>query len=153
MVTQAHDINQMGRYGSSAHTKSDGPIGSIQVSPAEHTKGTFCRGSSTVPGDEPAGDDDGAVRDREPNVCVQIAAPKPLLEAALEHAVSAAGLRVAPHGGAATVLLRTSDQPATGAQLDISVDSGHVTIAVAEPPSPDAWAAILILLRSLLDER
>jgi hypothetical protein len=92
------------------------------------------------------------VRDRDPTVCVEIAAAKPLLEAALEHAVTAAGLRVAPHGGAAMVLLRTPDQPATGAPLDISVDSEHVTIAVAETPSPDAWAAILILLRRLLDE-
>jgi hypothetical protein len=50
------------------------------------------------------------------------------------------------------VLLRTPDQPATGAPLDISVDSEHVTIVVAEAPSPDAWAAILILLRHLLDE-
>jgi hypothetical protein len=50
------------------------------------------------------------------------------------------------------VLIRTPDQPATGAPLDIRVDSEHVTIVVAEAPSPDAWAAILILLRHLLDE-
>ena len=83
---------------------------------------------------------------------MQVAAPNPLLEAALEHAVTAAGLRVSPRGRAAMVLLRTPDQPASGAPLDISVDAEHVTIAVAETPSPDAWAATLILLRNLLDE-
>jgi hypothetical protein len=101
---------------------------------------------------EAAGDDDGAVRDHESTICVQVAAAKPLLEAALEHAVTAAGLRVAPRGGAAMILLRTPDQPATGAPLDISVDGEHVTIVVAEAPSPAAWAAILVLLRHLLDE-
>jgi hypothetical protein len=50
------------------------------------------------------------------------------------------------------VLLRTPDQPATGVPVDISVDGEHVTIVVAEAPSPDAWAAILILLRRVLDE-
>jgi hypothetical protein len=92
------------------------------------------------------------VPDREPTLYVQIAAPNPLLAAALEHAVTAAGLRPASRGEPAMVLLRTPDQPATGAPLDISVDSEHVTIAVDEPPSPDAWAATLDLLRKLLDE-
>jgi hypothetical protein len=51
------------------------------------------------------------------------------------------------------VLLGTPDQPAIGAPLDIRVDGEHVTIAVTEPPSPDAWAVTLMLLRNLLDER
>jgi hypothetical protein len=106
-----------------------------------------------VPNGETAGDDDGAVRDQESTVCVQIAAAKPLLEAALEHAVTAAGLRVAPRDRAAMVLLRTPDQPATGAPLDIIVDGEHITIAVTQAPSPDAWAATRILLAHLLDER
>ena len=105
-----------------------------------------------MPDGEPVGDDDGAVPDREPTLHVQVAAPNSLLQAALEHAVTAAGMRVAPRGGMAMVLLRTPDQPATGAPLDISVDGVHVTIAVAEPPNPHAWAATLILLRNLLDE-
>jgi hypothetical protein len=83
---------------------------------------------------------------------VQVAAANPLLEAALEHAVTAAGLRVAPSGGEPVVLLRTPDRPATGAPLDISVDYEQITIAVIQAPSPDVWAATLILLRHLLDE-
>jgi hypothetical protein len=55
-----------------------------------------------VPDGEPAGDDEGAVPSCEPTLRVPVGAPNPLLEAALEHAVTAAGLRVAPRGGAAT---------------------------------------------------
>jgi hypothetical protein len=75
----------------------------------------------------------------------------PLLRAALEHSVRAAGLHLAPHGGPAMVALRTSDQPTTGAALEISVDGEHVTIAVTEAPSPEIWAATLNLLQQLLD--
>lgn len=105
-----------------------------------------------MPKGETTGDDHGAVRERESTVRVRVAAANSLLEAALEHAVTAAGLRVAPRGGAAMVLLRTPDQPATAAPVDISVDGEQATIVVAEAPSPDAWAAILILLRRVLDE-
>jgi hypothetical protein len=104
-----------------------------------------------VPDGEPAGDDDAAVPDREPTLCVQVAAPNPLLEAALKHAVTAAGLRVAPRGGTAMVLLRTPDQPATGAPLDINIDGEQVTITLTESPNPAIWAATLDLLRHLLD--
>jgi hypothetical protein len=120
---------------------------------AKHTKGAFYRGSSAVPNSEAAGDDHGAVRNRESTVCVQVAAANPLLEAALEHAVTAAGLRVAPRGGPAMVLLRTPDQPATGAPLDISVDGEHATITLTGWPNPAIWAATLDLLRRLLDGR
>jgi hypothetical protein len=75
----------------------------------------------------------------------------PLLRAALEHAVIAAGLHIAPHGGPVMVTLRTSDQPTTGATLEICVDGEHVTIAVTEVPSPAVWAATLTLLQQLLD--
>jgi hypothetical protein len=75
----------------------------------------------------------------------------PLLRAALEHSVRAAGLRIAPRGGPAMVTLRTADQPTTGAALEISVDGEHVTIAVTEAPSPEVWAATLNLLQQLLD--
>jgi hypothetical protein len=75
----------------------------------------------------------------------------PLLRAALEHSVRAAGLHVAPRGGPAMVTLRTSDQPTTGAALEMSVDGEHVTIAVTEVPSPEVWAATLNLLQQLLD--
>jgi hypothetical protein len=49
------------------------------------------------------------------------------------------------------VTLQTSDQPTTGAALEISVDGEHVTIAVTEAPSPEVWAATLKLLQQLLD--
>jgi hypothetical protein len=49
------------------------------------------------------------------------------------------------------VTLRTSDQPTTGAALEMSVDGEHVTIAVTEVPSPDVGAATLTLLQPLLD--
>jgi hypothetical protein len=151
MVDQGHDTT---RWDDTAHRrrrKETSPSDWDQIRPAKHTKGTFCRGSSTVPNSEAAGDDHSAVHDREPTVRVQVAAPNPLLEAALEHAVTAAGLRVAPHGGAAIVLLRTPDQPATGTPLDISVDGEHATITLTESPHPAIWAATLDLLRCLFD--
>jgi hypothetical protein len=49
------------------------------------------------------------------------------------------------------VTLRTSDQPTTGAALEISVDGERVTIAVTEAPRPEVWAATLNLLQQLLD--
>jgi hypothetical protein len=82
---------------------------------------------------------------------VRVAAVIPLLRAALEHAVIAAGLHIAPRDGLAMVTLRTSDQPTTGATLEMSVDGEHVTIAVTEVPSPEVWAATLTLLQQLLD--
>jgi hypothetical protein len=82
---------------------------------------------------------------------VRVAAAIPLLRAALEHAVITAGLHIAPRGEPAMVTLRTSDQPTTGAALEISVDGEHLTIAVTEAPSPDVWAATLNLLQQLLD--
>jgi hypothetical protein len=77
----------------------------------------------------------------------------PLLRAALEHSVRAAGLHVAARGGPAMVTLRTPDQPTTGAALEISVDGEHVTIAVTKVPSPEVWAATLNLLQQLLDRK
>ena len=77
----------------------------------------------------------------------------PLLRAALEHSVRAAGLHIAPLGEPAMVTLRTSDQPTTGAALEISVDGEHVTIAVTEAPSAEVWAATLNLLQQLLDRQ
>jgi hypothetical protein len=82
---------------------------------------------------------------------VQVVAVIPLLRAALEHAVRAAGLHIAPPDGLAMVTLRTSDQPTTGTALEISVDGEHVTIAVTEAPNPEVWAATLNLLQQLLD--
>jgi len=82
---------------------------------------------------------------------VRVAAVIPLLRAALEHSVRAAGLYVAPRGEPAMVTLRTSDQPTTGAALEISVDGEHVTIAVTKAPSPEVWAATLNLLQQLLN--
>jgi hypothetical protein len=93
------------------------------------------------------------VRERESTVRVQVAAANPLLEAALEDAVTATGLRVAPRDGAAMVLLRTPDQPATGAPVDISVDGEHATITLIGWPNPAIWAATFDLLRRLLDGR
>jgi hypothetical protein len=98
-----------------------------------------------------AGDDHAAVSAHDSTIYVQVAAVIPLLRAALEHAVRAAGLHIAPRDGLAMVTLRTSDQPTTGAALDISVDGEHVTIAVTEAPSPEVWAATLNLLQRLLD--
>ena len=60
-----------------------------------------------------------------------------LLQAMQEHAVTAAGLRVAPRDRAAMVLLRTPDQPATGAPLDIP---GAVTVV----------AGLMVLARACL---
>jgi hypothetical protein len=99
----------------------------------------------------PAGDDHAAVGDHDSTIQVRVAAVIPLLRAALEHSVRAAGLHIAPRGGPAMVTLQTSDQPTTGAALEISVDGEHVTIAVTEAPSPEVWAATLNLLQQLLD--
>lgn len=82
---------------------------------------------------------------------MRVAAAIPLLRAALQHSVRAAGLHLAPPDGPAPVTLRTSDQPTTGAALEISVDGEHVTIAVTKVPSPEVWAATLNLLQQLLD--
>jgi hypothetical protein len=91
------------------------------------------------------------VEEHDSTIQVRVAAVIPLLRAALEHSVRAAGLHLAPRGEPATVTLRTSDQPTTGAALEISVDGEHVTIAVTEAPSPEVWAATLNLLQQLLD--
>jgi hypothetical protein len=82
---------------------------------------------------------------------VRVAAAIPLLRAALEHSVRVAGLQIAPRDGPAMLALRTSDQPTTGAALEISVDGEHVTIAITKVPSPEVWAATLNLLQQLLD--
>ena len=89
--------------------------------------------------------------DPDSTVGVRVAAAIPLLQAALEHAVTAAGLHLVPRGQASPATLRTPDQPATGAPFDISVDVEHITIAITELPSPDLWSATLNLLRQLLD--
>ena len=99
------------------------------------------------------GDDHGAVGEHDSTIRVRVAAVIPLLRAALEHSVRAAGLHLTPRGEPAMVALRTSDQPTTGAALEISVDGKHVTIAVYEVRSPEVWAATLNLLQQLLDRK
>ena len=100
----------------------------------------------------PASGDDEAVAmpDRDPTVTVRVVAAIPLLQAALEHAVTAAGLRLV-FQGEAVATLRTPDRPAIGASVDISVNMDQVTIVLAEPPSPDVWKATLNLIRQLFD--
>lgn len=99
----------------------------------------------------PVRSDDDVMSGRDPTIGMRVVAAVPLLQAALERAVTAAGMRAVPPGEAAAATLRTRDQPATGAPIDISVDVGHVTIVLTESPSPEFWAATLNLLRHLLD--
>jgi hypothetical protein len=91
------------------------------------------------------------VGDHDSTIQVRVAAAIPLLRAALEHSVRAAGLHIAPRGEPAMVTLQTSDQPTTSAALAISVDGDQVMIAVTEAPSPEVWAATLNLLQQLLN--
>jgi hypothetical protein len=84
---------------------------------------------------------------------VRVVAATPLLQAALEHAVTTVGHRVVPSGTVAVATLRTPDQPAADTPLDISVEVERVTITLTQSPTPHVWAATLEFVRQLFDGR
>src|SRR4029450_254031 len=151
----------MGRYGSSARPERAFPSGRAGWRAfsddfdgsglLNHKRGHSAEGLLPYQNGRTPGEYHAAVGDHDSTIQVRVAAAIPLLRAALEHSVRAAGRPLAPRGGPAMVTLQTSDQPTTGAALEISVDGEHVRIAVHEAPSPEVWAATGDLVQQLLD--
>jgi hypothetical protein len=81
----------------------------------------------------------------------RVVAAAPLLQAGLERAARAAGLRIAAGEETATIGLRSPNAGPTHAAVDICADAADVTITLAAVPDPDTWSRLLVLLHELLD--
>jgi hypothetical protein len=86
-------------------------------------------------------------------VGARVVAAAPLLQAGLERAARAAGLRIAGREETATIGLRSPNTGPTHAVVDICADATHVTITLAAVPDPETWSRLLALLHELLDHR
>jgi hypothetical protein len=86
-------------------------------------------------------------------VGARVVAAAPLLQAGLERAARAAGLRVAAGGETATIGLRSPNAGPAHAAVDVCADATHVTITLAAVPDPETWSRLLALLHELLDHR
>jgi hypothetical protein len=86
-------------------------------------------------------------------VGARVVAAAPLLQAGLERAARAAGMRVAARGEPATIGLRSPDAGPAHAAVDVCADATHVTVTLAAVPDPETWRRLLALLHELLDHR
>jgi len=86
-------------------------------------------------------------------VGARVVAAAPLLQAGLERAARAAGLRIAGRKETAAIGLRSPDSGPTPAAVDICADAAQVTITLAAVPDPETWSRLLALLHELLDHR
>jgi hypothetical protein len=81
----------------------------------------------------------------------RVVAGVPLLQAGLERAALAVGLRVADGEEMATIGLRSPNTKPTHAAVDVCADADHVTITLTAVPDPETWSRLLALLHELLD--
>jgi hypothetical protein len=84
-------------------------------------------------------------------VAARVVAGVPLLQAGLERAALAVGLRVADGDEIAAIGLRSPDAGPTQAAIDVCADADHVTITLTAVPDSGTWFRLLALLRELLD--
>jgi hypothetical protein len=80
-----------------------------------------------------------------------VVAGAPLLQAGLERAALAVGLRVADGEEMATIALRSPNAGPTNAAVDVCADADHVTITLTAVPDSETWSRLLALLQELLD--
>jgi hypothetical protein len=81
----------------------------------------------------------------------RVVAGVPLLQAGLERAALAVGLRVADGEEMATIGLRSPNTKPTHAAVDVCADADHVTITLTAVPDSETWSRLLALLHELLD--
>lgn len=74
-----------------------------------------------------------------------------MLQAGLERAALAVGLRVADGDETAAIGLRSPSTGPTQAAIDVCADADHVTITLTTVPDSKTWFRLLALLRELLD--
>jgi hypothetical protein len=83
-------------------------------------------------------------------VGARVVASAPLLQAGLERAARAAGLRVGVEEQA-TIGIRSPNAGPTHAAVDVCADATQVTITLAAVPDPETWSRLLALLHQLVD--
>jgi hypothetical protein len=84
-------------------------------------------------------------------VGARVVASAPLLQAGLERAARAAGLRVAGGEEMATIGIRSPNAGPTHTAVDVCADATQVTITLAAVPDPETWSRLLALLHQLVD--
>jgi hypothetical protein len=84
-------------------------------------------------------------------IAARVVAGVPLLQAGLERAALAVGLRVVDGEEMATIGLRSPNTKPTQAAVDVCADADHVTITLTAVPDSATWSRLLALLHELLD--
>jgi alkylation response protein AidB-like acyl-CoA dehydrogenase len=84
-------------------------------------------------------------------MAARVVAGVPLLQAGLEQAALAVGLRVADGEEAAAIGLRSPNAGPTLAAIDVCADADHVVITLTAVPDSKTWFRLHALLRELLD--
>ncbi len=109
------------------------------------------RGSSALGCLREPGHDRQMSQAKDLPIAARVIAGVPLLQAGLERAALAVGLRVADGDETAAIGLRSPNTGPTQAAIDVCADADHVTITLTAVPDSKTWFRLLALLRELLD--